>query len=324
MPEPDVSVIICTHNRAASLHETLEALCDADTDGIAVEIIVVDNGSTDATAATVERFSDLLRIQYVFEPVPSETGKARCLNRVLDSRLAGTVTAVVDDDVTIDHDWIRQAVAACHRHPGYDFFAGPIRIRTDRLPEWARDARIRGWVYGEFDHGLCDIPLRDGGAFAGANFWFRTAAAGTELRFPVTWLTEPTFFNLLLGHGHKGIYIGRASVVHRFQPELLKPDVALMRAIKTGHSAAEMRLQPYHRCIKAARRCHDHPLLARGFCIGHLLRCRLLHLAAAKRNDDRGIARRILAAEGMAYYAGILRVCRTQPEYRLFGPPVSP
>src|SRR4051812_40126461 len=47
----DVSIIICTANRAADLRETLRSLADIRQCG-SVELIVVDNCSRDATRAT--------------------------------------------------------------------------------------------------------------------------------------------------------------------------------------------------------------------------------------------------------------------------------
>ena len=44
---PDISVIICTQNRASSLQVTLEHLVAADRDGIRAEVIIVDNAGHD-------------------------------------------------------------------------------------------------------------------------------------------------------------------------------------------------------------------------------------------------------------------------------------
>ena len=51
-----VSIIICTCNRAASLQPTLESLGKVKIpSGWQVEVIVVDNGSTDETSMVVHR-----------------------------------------------------------------------------------------------------------------------------------------------------------------------------------------------------------------------------------------------------------------------------
>ena len=73
------SVIICTHNRASSLENTLRCLFLQKTEEIDMEIIVVDNGSTDDTK---QRIKDLIpfspcSLKYVFEP---EIGLSKARN----------------------------------------------------------------------------------------------------------------------------------------------------------------------------------------------------------------------------------------------------
>ena len=49
----DASIVICTRNRAEKLHQTLQSLAAMRTsEGRQFEIVLVDNGSTDATAET--------------------------------------------------------------------------------------------------------------------------------------------------------------------------------------------------------------------------------------------------------------------------------
>ena len=52
-----VSVILCSHNRAAHLKETLASLRTTDVPaGWTVEILLVDNASTDDTPAVMRAF----------------------------------------------------------------------------------------------------------------------------------------------------------------------------------------------------------------------------------------------------------------------------
>ena len=46
---PDISIIVCTQNRAPLLRGALASLCNLETDALFdYEIVVVDNASTDA------------------------------------------------------------------------------------------------------------------------------------------------------------------------------------------------------------------------------------------------------------------------------------
>ena len=54
---PDVSVIIVSYNTRELLRECIESILCEQGDGLAVEVIVVDNASADGSAAMVaERF----------------------------------------------------------------------------------------------------------------------------------------------------------------------------------------------------------------------------------------------------------------------------
>lgn len=63
-PEPPrINVIIPVHNGEEFLAETIQSVLDQDQPSL--EIIVVDNGSTDGTADIVRRFGD--RIRYIYQ-----------------------------------------------------------------------------------------------------------------------------------------------------------------------------------------------------------------------------------------------------------------
>lgn len=104
-----VSVIVCTWNRSASLRQTLHSLNEqTGCDGDAVEVIVVDNNSSDDTKSVVESFLPqwkLGELHYAFEKIQ---GKQFALNHgIRISRNA--ILAFSDDDVVFGNDWVRQA-----------------------------------------------------------------------------------------------------------------------------------------------------------------------------------------------------------------------
>src|SRR3954447_809353 len=91
----DVSVVICTRNRAASLRSTLDALAGvALPDGWSIELVVGDNGSTDGTCEVVKNASLRgMEGRYVREEMP---GKSRAYNRGI-SEARGRVMLFTDD-----------------------------------------------------------------------------------------------------------------------------------------------------------------------------------------------------------------------------------
>jgi GT2 family glycosyltransferase len=106
---PDVSVVLCTRNRAGMLEQALSSLCELETDGFTFEIVVVDNGSTDHTAAVVQSLSSAtVRINYVFEARP---GVATARNRGVAAACGGWI-AFFDDDQLADRRWLIELLAA--------------------------------------------------------------------------------------------------------------------------------------------------------------------------------------------------------------------
>jgi cellulose synthase/poly-beta-1,6-N-acetylglucosamine synthase-like glycosyltransferase len=91
----DVSLIICTRDRCEQLVRCLDAVARIDFTR-AWELILVNNGSLDDTAAVIQKFiaSTSICTRNVFEPRP---GKSNALNTAL-SIARGQVLAFTDDD----------------------------------------------------------------------------------------------------------------------------------------------------------------------------------------------------------------------------------
>jgi glycosyltransferase involved in cell wall biosynthesis len=128
-----ISVIIATYNRAALLDDCLAHL-RAQRFEPGDEVIIVDNGSTDDTAAVVTRhqmrFPALVRC--LDEPRP---GKSRALTTAL-AVASGDVLAFTDDDVNADSDWLA-AIRAAMADPALALAGGPVEPRWEQpAPQW--------------------------------------------------------------------------------------------------------------------------------------------------------------------------------------------
>src|SRR5262249_25049976 len=102
----NITVILCTYNRCESLERTLQSIARSSMPSSATwEILVVDNKSTDATRAVVERFcqSHPLHFRYLYEPKP---GKSNALNAGI-REAQGDVFAFLDDDVVVEANWLQ-------------------------------------------------------------------------------------------------------------------------------------------------------------------------------------------------------------------------
>ena len=134
-----LDVIIPTYNRATLLKRTFESLLAAPLPpGLTVQINVVDNNSSDATAQVVESYRDRftqagLKLCYLFE---SQQGRSHALNRGI-TETNGALVGLIDDDEEVDAQWF-ECVCTVFQRPEVDFIGGPCK------PRWSQTAP--GWL----------------------------------------------------------------------------------------------------------------------------------------------------------------------------------
>lgn len=124
-----ISVLICSYNRAALLRETLQAFDQVNApDDCEVEIIVVDNNSSDDTPEVLGQIARTARFPLV-RLRETRQGKSFALNLGL-AHARGDVIALTDDDVLPGPEWLAHIVDAFRRHEALTFVFGKV------LPRW--------------------------------------------------------------------------------------------------------------------------------------------------------------------------------------------
>ena len=109
----NITIILCTYNRAHSLSKALESAANLTVpSSIAWEVLVVDNNSTDDTQKSVETFCNRYpnRFRYLFEPRP---GKSHALNSGIQAA-CGNILAFMDDDVIVEPSWLNHLTTVLH------------------------------------------------------------------------------------------------------------------------------------------------------------------------------------------------------------------
>jgi glycosyltransferase involved in cell wall biosynthesis len=148
----DVSIIIPTFNRASALARTLKSVAEIVPPNAPVEIIVVDNGSTDRTVDTFNTASAKFHNhewRYFYEPIPGTT----CGRHKGAAEAHGEILAFLDDDVLITPGWL-EALQEAFADPSIMLVGGPSRPRFEvEPPHW-----LEG-VWQHFDGGRYCIPL---------------------------------------------------------------------------------------------------------------------------------------------------------------------
>ncbi len=96
-PSPRISVIVCSYNGAHTIRDTLEGLLRLDYP--TYEVIVVDNGSTDATTSIVQAHG--------FRLISTENrGLSNARNTGMQAA-QGEIVAYIDDDAYPSSNWLR-------------------------------------------------------------------------------------------------------------------------------------------------------------------------------------------------------------------------
>jgi glycosyltransferase involved in cell wall biosynthesis len=206
----DLSIVIPTRDRRDRLVATLDALDAQRVGGAEVEILVVDNGSSDATAAALRERTGVLAVTVLEEP---REGASFARNRALDAA-RGRVALLLGDDMVPEGDGLLAGHLELHARRPEATYAVLGQVRwAEPVDPFMRWLEAAGFQFS-FDHigaGEVDPPaflysshaslklqaLRDAGGFDGERFPF--LMEDTEL----------------------GIRLRRAGVVLDYHPQLL-------------------------------------------------------------------------------------------------------
>jgi len=147
----DISIVVCTHNRAKLLSHTLEALRAADLpENFQAEVLVVANACKDETISLLASLSGQWRqsglgLRWLEEPKP---GKSNALNLAIQEAKAD-VLCFIDDDQVVARDYLLALADLLARQPEFGMYCGWM------LPAW--DGSEPAWIHvrGEFM-----IPIR--------------------------------------------------------------------------------------------------------------------------------------------------------------------
>ena len=146
----DLSIVVATCNRSESLRELIEALLRSDYPSeLLWDIWIVDNNSTDETAALVASYSEREpRIHYVFERAQ---GKSHALNHGV-RQAAGNIIAFTDDDCVPDPHWVENISAAFAADSKLGLIGGRVELfNPDDHPTTTRTWRDRRTVSSATD-----------------------------------------------------------------------------------------------------------------------------------------------------------------------------
>ena len=228
----EISVVLCTYNRAARLADALTALVH-QTDAPPYEVVVVDNNSTDDTRAVIGALVSGGLVRYASEPVQ---GLSHARNRGVATARAD-ILAFTDDDVRVDPTWVRSIARAFAEHPDVDMVGGRVE------PEW--EAEPPAWLP---QAGYAPLALVDYGAEA-----FRIAPAEPRCLIGANVAIRRQALERLHGFSARVQRVGDgigSTEDHEFQMRLLEAGAAALYDPRVAVRAAvprERLSKRYHR-----------------------------------------------------------------------------
>ncbi|MBE7383094.1 MAG: glycosyltransferase family 2 protein [Leptolyngbya sp. SIO1E4] len=229
----DISIIIPTYNGATRLPAVLEALCQqCNIETLQGDIWVVDNNSTDDTAAVVRQYQETWSFAFPLHYI-KETRQGAGYARQHGLNVSeGKLLGLLDDDNWPEPTWVSEAVAFAQAHPQAGAFGSSITGKFETPPPaaWKPILHYLAIVErGEVPHQYC--PRKNG----------TPPSAGLVVRREA-WLQAVPADLLLVGRVGKSMLAGEDSEIltylHRAGWEIWHN-----AAMKVSHYIPSSRLQ---------------------------------------------------------------------------------
>lgn len=148
----EISLVICTYNRCRYLPDAFASILAQSLPATAFELLVVDNNSTDDTAAITQQFiaaNPSLNARYCFE---AKKGLSNARNRGIAEANA-PVVAYVDDDAILSPGHLQALLNFFKQHPTAAGAGGKVipKYEDGKEPAWM-SKYLNGFI-GKVDYG---------------------------------------------------------------------------------------------------------------------------------------------------------------------------
>lgn len=224
----DLSVIVCTYNRDLYIEESILSLLQQEDSGGSIEIIIVNNNSTDQTHEICMRIlaeNPTALIQYFIE---EEQGLSAARNRGI-ALARGEVLAFIDDDAMAFPDFAKQLIFDYQQHPEMAASGGRIYPRFEsKSPNWM--SRFLIPLMSVIDKGEEVKPFSGTAYPIGANMAFRR-----------TIIEQIGLFDTSLGRSGKNLQGGEEKDIFNRIKHLNK-SILYLPMVRVNHVIPDARL----------------------------------------------------------------------------------
>jgi len=203
MAEPAVSVVVPTYNRSRSLRRLLDALAACDAPAGSVEVVIVDDGSSDDTAKVVQNHP--IGARYIHQ-----VNRGPAVARNAGWRAASApVVAFTDDDTLPDRRWLVELLDELEARPELTGLGGSVLpMKRNFLADFVQLERLVG--HGADERGVRFLVTANGAYRVDA----LRALNGFDEGFPMASGEDTDLsFRVRRAHGELGV-TQRAVVLH--------------------------------------------------------------------------------------------------------------
>lgn len=231
-PLPGKTMVLgYSYNKADDLAETLDSLTRSEID--AVDVRILDNGSSDNTADVIRQFTDRFgadRAQMVSLPVNVGAPGARNWLMSLPEVQQSDFVAYIDDDISLPCDWLPRLGAAVKRYPDAGVWGckvvdydGPPRVQCGEhnltpSPDERQQTLMSTIMLQDADFGQADY-IRPCASVTGCVHLFRSERllenGEFDLRFSPTQYDDLERDLRMVKAGRYAVYQGFLAIPHK-------------------------------------------------------------------------------------------------------------
>lgn len=245
---PQITIAICTYNRAGYLKDTLDNLAEQNAKPEIFEILVINNNSKDGTETVCEIFSKTH--PHLFRCVKeTKQGLSYARNRAAREAQA-PVLVYIDDDVKLPRHFVYTAMEYVENRPSTMCAGGRIHVIFDDMdPDWIPDELMP--MFGRHDLGEYDKLYPPSNFPRGGNMMVRKSIFDAFGYFD-TFLgrrgdqllgsEEKEFFEKLRKNGVELHYWAHLELTHRIGSKRLEKNYLQEQSTGIGRSE-RMRVQ---------------------------------------------------------------------------------
>jgi glycosyltransferase involved in cell wall biosynthesis len=241
-----ITFAICTYNRADYLDDTLLSLRNSEAPARPVELLVINNNSTDHTKSVVKahkkKETDRLSIRLALE---ENQGLSHARNRGIKEADA-PIIIFVDDDIRADEHYINAWLTFFDSHPNTKAAGGKIHVQfDDPRPKWMSSYLLP--LLGHHDHGDSIKPYKTNDYPFGGNMAFKKEVfdeigqfntelgrIGSDLKAS----EEKELFQRYRSRYENIFYVPDAKLHHRVNSARLTKEYIRRQAVGLGQSLA--------------------------------------------------------------------------------------